>query len=792
MADVSAGGGGALSSRARLRAGADLHREVQAAREEGVEAEVVLRHSVVVRGWTCTIHGRADLVAEEDGWTVVEELKSSLLPGDALARASGFLAWERQLALYVCFAAAARRPSPIGRLRVISLVDGAERVFTVPLDPTLEPWLLGRLDRLVREREERLAWIARRRGSPVHFAHDAVRPGQDEVVEAVVSAVHQEGHLLMVAPTGVGKTAAVLHGVLRATVDRPARVWWATARTTQQAMVERTAAQVRARGTPLRSVTIRAREKACRRLGVPCEPATCPLLAELDEARLDAALDALSVLGTPDADALGRVAAAHRMCPYVLAQAWLPRCDLVIADYNYVFEPSMRLRDALEDAPCVLVVEEAHQLPDRAMDWGSPSLDTALVAAAFAALPGDAVWDPFRTVARAVAEALSEAPLLATGEGDGETLIVEVNLRRWRQLGDAVDDLGIAHAALRGVEEAAPADAWTELARAVHRFVGALGRAGEETVALWKGGPTVLLGNREEFPGGCLALTCRDPSRVLAPVFADARATISISATLAPTWFYRDRCGLAPDRVSEHHAPSPFDPSRRLALVVAGVSTEFKHRTRDRARIVALVEEIVAAVPGNVAVFFGSFEQLDDVMGAVSTPGRELLRQTPSMDERARTELLDRMRDPSAPFPRVLAGVLGGVFAEGVDLPGEALRAVAVVGPALPPPTLERRLLQAWYQERFGAGFDLAYVHPGMTRVVQAAGRVVRRPEDFGAVILVCQRFLRNTYAAHLPAAWAPERARAPGARLRVFFDSWEDSGAFVPAVPGGMTDREG
>ncbi|MDP2309320.1 MAG: helicase C-terminal domain-containing protein [Pseudomonadota bacterium] len=782
----------ALSDRARMRAGADLHRDLQATRRaesEGVSSEVTLRHSVVVRGWTCTVHGRADVVAEEGGRTVVEEIKSSLLDGDALAMAHTFPVWERQLAFYVSFAAAARRPDPVGRLRVVSLLDGAERIIQVPLDPALESWIVARLNELVLGREERLAWWARRRQLPVRFAHDEARTGQDAVVSAVEEGVRQGRHVLLVAPTGVGKTAAVLAGTLRAAAASGQRVWWATARTTQQAMVERTAAAMAARGTPVRSVTLRARERACRRGGEPCDPGACPLKEPAPD-RLDAALQALAALGQPDADALARVAAEHRLCPYALALSWLERCDLVICDYNYAFDPDVRLRLALADVPHVLVVEEAHQLPDRACEWGSPSIDSKLVSDVFAALPDDRSWAPFRALAHQVAEGIADAALLATGVGDKEAVLVEANTRRWVALRDAVDDLGLAHAALsQGYPRPAPLppllllaepppfpsaptppmDPWVVLARAVMRFAGALERAGEETVALWSPGPAVLPGTRLEVPGGRLALSCRDPSRVLGPRFTEAHATVSVSATLAPGWFYRDRCGMDAGRALEVEAPSPFPPERRRVLVVGGVSTEYKHRLRDRDKVADIVGRTLAAVPGNAAVFVSSFEQLRDLVAAVSLPGRELLVQTPAMDEGERARLLDRMRDPTAPRARVLVGVLGGLFAEGVDLPGEALRAVLVVGPALPPPTLERRLLQAWYEERFDQGFTLAYVQPGMTRVVQAGGRVVRGPGDRGVVVLICQRFLRNAYAEWLPAPWDPRRTRRP----------WEDVAAF-------------
>ena len=186
LGDRRARAASAMSDRARMRAGAELHRALQ---EDAEESEVGFHHSLVVREWTCTVHGRADLVVEEAGRTVVEEIKSTLLDGDGLAAAGAFPAWERQLAMYVCFAAAARRTDPIGRLRVVSLVDGAERIWSVALDPGLEGWMRARLEEAVLAREERLAWAARRRAAGVAFAHDTVRDGQQGAIDAAEAAV---------------------------------------------------------------------------------------------------------------------------------------------------------------------------------------------------------------------------------------------------------------------------------------------------------------------------------------------------------------------------------------------------------------------------------------------------------------------------------------------------------------------------------------------------------------------------------------------------------------------------
>lgn len=749
----------AMSSRARLAAGVAVHREVQeaaAAADARFQAEVRLKHVVVVREWVCTVHGRVDGLSEEDGRTVLEEIKSSALPSDQLDAVPGFPAWERQLAWYVHFAVAARMADPIGRLRVVSLLDGAQRLVLVRPDPALEAELHARLDGWVLERERRIAWRARRRHEPTVFAHDEARPGQDAIVAAVEAAVAESRHLLLSAPTGIGKTAAVLHGALRAAAARDLRVFWATARTTQQEMVERTLRDMAARGTPVRSATLRAKEKACLNGVVDCRPEVCAYAAgyrervqEPDATGLTA-LERLAEVARPTADDVATLGRERTLCPYALAADWAEAADVVIGDYNYAFDPDVR--GYADGKEWVVVVEEAHQLPDRAQGWGSPALPRALVDAALVALPEEGGWAALRALAREIGDALEDAALLSVGEVDG-TSIVEAHPRRWADLRDRVDEVALDHALLRAALPPDAPDPWLDLARGVARFADALQRASEETLALWT-------------PEG-LRLVCRDPSRLLGPVFGAARASVAVSATLHPTWFWRERCGLHPDRVDTLDVEPPFPPENRRVVVVPGISTAYKHRSRDKERIADALERTVAAVPGNAAVFFGSFEQMGELTAEVTWDGRERVMQTPAMAEADRARLLQRMREPGP--PRVLCAVLGGVFAEGIDLPGDALSAAIVVGPALPPPGAERSLLQAWYEDRFDQGFELAYVQPGMTRVVQAAGRVVRGPEDRGLVVLLCQRFLRHEFAAYLPSHWDVTRSSKP----------WEVAGGF-------------
>lgn len=781
-----AGRGLAMSGGARLLAGRRLHAEVQAGweGEEDPVAEVPLQWTTIVRGWACTVSGRVDGLGEEDGRLVIEELKSTALDAEGLDVTTGFPAWEDQLALYVYMATQTHRREACGRLRVVSLVDGSERLVHVAAADAWGEKLRRYLDALVYERERWLAWQTRRREAPVRFAWETAREGQEEMRAAVNDAVEGGQHLLLVAPTGIGKTAAVLHGVLAATARSGCGVYWATARTTQQVMVERTAREMITRGTPLRVVTLRAREKACSRtvgpggrVVVDCRAEACPASAGYRD-RAPTALEHLPFPGLADAEAVRAEAGRMMVCPYELAVDAGRTADLVIGDYNPCFDPAMPLKRLFGERPWVLVVDEAHQLPERAMGYGSPSLPLALAEAAVASTrrPG---FDALYPLAVEIRDEIAETGLRAeevipveSGEAGGATgeLLVEVSRARWRDLRERVDEVAIDHARLRSragpplLDDAdldsvdfgaAPdelsEDPWHTLSQAVFRFVDTLERAGEETVALWS--PPGIPGAE---PG--LRLYCRDPSGILGPRFAEAAASVSMSATLYPTWFQRDRCGLDPARVRELRIPSPFPPEHRRVQVVGGVSTTWKDRDKERGRLTTLLDTLVAEVPGNVVIYFASYAQLRDLCANATLGGRERLTQSADATDAERATLLAEL-EAEGP-PRVLLAVLGGAFAEGIDIPNRALQAAIIVGPALPPPSVERALLQQWYEERYDEGFTLAYVHPGMTRVVQAAGRVVRGPEDRGRVVLVCRRFLRHEYQAWLPPDWNVERRR--------------------------------
>jgi DNA excision repair protein ERCC-2 len=255
---------------------------------------------------------------------------------------------------------------------------------------------------------------------------------------------------------------------------------------------------------------------------------------------------------------------------------------------------------------------------------------------------------------------------------------------------------------------------------------------------------------------GRIKILCKDPSRFLGGVINRAHAAIGLSATLSPPEFYTGLLGFETGRTAFVEIPNPFPLENRRVVIDPTVATTYRARPTNYERIAERLAGFADTVPGNCLALFPSYAFLSEVTGRMKLRTKRVLIQRQADSEQERDLLLQALR--SAIFGDILlVAVAGGVFAEGVDYPGEVLKAVAVVGPCLPALTLEQQLLKDYYEERFDRGFEYSFVVPGMTRVVQAAGRLIRSPQDTGVIALFDQRFLHAPYRHYLPADWLPE-----------------------------------
>lgn len=728
--------------------------------------EVALAHTFDHRGWTVTVAGRADGIRREpDGTLVVEEIKS-VRRGGGLAPAQRDL-YLRQAQLYAWLIHRIEGAPVAAELVLIEI--GTANVERVEVDLDLkgiEAGVKRRLNSMLRawDVERRAAEARREAAGRMTFPYPAPRPGQEEITAAVERALAEREHLLLEAATGIGKTVAALYPALRWCLEHGKRLFVLTAKTTQQEMATAVLSLLNDEAA-FRSLRLKAKAKMCANDQVLCHEEYCPYArdyyAKLQSTRIVERL--LEDFPDLPPDAIFDAARGAVVCPFEVSLELTGRVQAVVCDYNYAFDPYVALTDFGADrdlSDVVLVIDEVHNLVDRGRGYYSPELSAAAARRAGERIAADGGAAIHRRIAglclelaaaieRAVEDALDLGdPAAAQGFGEEGERAVESPLAEepfWelRPRLDAAFVDYLEHN--RDTRSHRADDPFVALYFEVLRFLnGLVHSAGDAAFSHCS-----AFGPR----GASVRVLCKDPSRFLGRVIGRCHSVIGLSATLSPPEFYRDLLGFEPARTSALSLPNPFPADNRRIVIDASIATTWRERPAYYPWIAERLAAFAESVPGNLLALFPSYRFLAEVASRLPAGSKRVLIQERAAGDREREEILGHLRN--ALFGDVLLlAVAGGVFAEGVDYPGDALKAVAVVGPCLPAVSLEQQLLKEYYQERFDRGFEYAFVVPGMTRVVQAAGRLIRSAEDTGVIALLDRRFLREPYAGFLPEHW--------------------------------------
>ncbi len=707
------------------------------------------------RGWRVTLEGRADgLRRDADGALVVEEIKSVRGGGPAPAVIETY----RQQALLYCWVLHRLGEERV-RAELVLIEIGRGQAEREPLEPdfeALETAVRRRLTTLLREfQSERQARLARQEASTgLAFPYPSLRPGQPQIIEAVERALAHREHLLLEAATGIGKTAAALFPSLRFALAHDKRLFVLTAKTLQQRMAL-TVLELLNPEDRFRSLQLRAKAKMCANDQVLCHEEYCPYARDyaLKLQRSSIVARLLAAHGTLLPDEIFAAACSAEVCPFEVSLELASSVQVIVGDYNYAFAPYVALSDFAAESDlsgAILVIDEIHNLVDRGRGYYSPELAAAAPLRA-AEERGRRGGEPLHRRIAGLCRELAAAIETAVGRGlegeaaAAETALPEDDLWALRSEMDAAFLDYLEHQ--REAKSFRAEDPFVDLYFDFLRFLDVLAVSDDAAFS-----HCVERGDGQAR----MRILCKDPSRFLGAVLGRAHAVIGLSATLSPPEFYRDLLGFDRRRTVTVSIPNPFPRRHRRVVIDGSVATTWRARPDNYGPIGERLARFADEVPGNCLALFPSYEFLSRVAAGLTPRRKRVLVQSRADGDREREAILEALRSAVLGDVLLLA-VAGGVFAEGVDYPGDTLKAVAVVGPCLPAVSLERELLQRYYQEGFERGFEYAFVVPGMTRVVQAAGRLIRSPEDTGVIALLDRRFLLEPYRRHLPADWLPE-----------------------------------
>ncbi len=737
---------GKRAEREAMQAGSRLHRKLQRRMGAGYQAEVPLKYRVRMEDFDCIVEGRADGIFTEDDLVTIDEIKGVYRDVSLLEEPM-----EVHKAQAMCYAYIYGVQQELTRIQVRMTYCNLEteelRYFSCPYElQELEKWF----GQLMREYEKwasfQAGWRDTLRTSirSLEFPFP-YREGQRELAYGVYRTIARKKRLFIQAPTGVGKTMSAVFPAVKAMGEGLGdKLFYLTAKTITRTVAEDAFTILRRKGLRLKSVTLTAKEKLCICQETDCNPDHCPY-AKGHYDRVNEAVYQLLTQGPDDLNRETLLSWAHQyqVCPFEMSLDVSTWTDGVICDYNYVFDPNVRLKRFFSEGvkgEYLFLIDEAHNLVERGREMFSASLCKEDFLELKRKIKGR-----YRKVERGL-ERCNRYLLELKRECDTYQLQEDIgafSLMVMSLMGEleAILEEGLEPELQKEVQEF-----WFGL----RDFLNIYDRLDENYVVYSE------LSGDGRFR---LKLFCVETAKNLRECLDKGNSGIFFSATLLPMPYYKHLLGEEEDYAV--YARSPFSRKQRLILIGRDVSSRYTRRSRSEyERIASYLRALAEGRRGNYLLFFPSYKMLVEVYEIFTElygeEAAECLLQSPGMNEEKREEFLKEFRreDEEGKKSRLGFCVMGGIFSEGIDLKGDALIGAAVIGTGLPLVCNEREILKTFYEKRGMDGFAYAYRYPGMNKVLQAAGRVIRTPEDRGIVLLLDDRFLNSEYKRLFPLEW--------------------------------------
>ncbi len=706
-------------------------------------------------GYDFTIQGRIDGLYELKERVEVEEIKSVILTSKEFnsLNIEKYPEFSEQL-LFYCYLLylqdGAREIRPY--LTLINIVNDKERMFPLNFSPlAIENLLFNRLQLIIEKilYEEKLRINKQKKFSSLKFDLKEERPQQNKMMEVVRDSLSSQKHLMISAPTGTGKTAGAIIPALEYAITEGKKLFYCTSKNTQQEIVQQTLQPLKSSDAEITALFLRSVQKMCVNDVFFCHEDYCPYAKDYrDRLSGSNAIDTLLQDKLILPDKIIKEGRNQKLCPAELMLDVAIHCDVIVGDYNYVFDPTVYLRRIFNQkdySDWILIIDEAHNLYQRGLGYYSPQLSRKQLRSLIKdhASKKTKVYKDIISILRKIDNSYDDILKDAAAWHPGDQFCdITLDLKLWETYNSAYETAFIKYLIHKVKKKiVVQNDPFEDFYYALRRFIQ-ITRLNEDIYKLYL----------DAAGGGILNIQCCDPSSPLGQRIDGFHSVIAMSATLDPITYYQEVLGFPQDQTDQIVLDSPFPVQNRKMIIIPNVSTKFSKRHDAFPAYARIIKEIVAIKPGNYLIFFPSFEFMQNVNLFLGSLPFERMLQRPRMSDIEREEYLDALRDPDS--PRLLLAVMGGIFSEGVDYLGDMCIGVILFSPALPQVNYARELIRDYYETRQGNGFEYAYIYPGINKVIQAAGRLIRSHQDKGIIVLVGERFAEEQINSLLPDYW--------------------------------------
>ncbi len=732
---------------ARAVDGTRIHKLIQSSSGDNYDSEVMLKYVYEGEELEIEVSGRADGIIREGDRYTIDEIKSTTKPLKEITEDMNPLHWAQAKGYGFIFALKNEIETIDIQLTYYQLEEDKiirfKKSFCIQ---ELKNDFIGLIEEYLGWAEKIDRWIKLRDQTieQLQFPYGEFRKGQRKLAVSVYTALKEKEKLFLKAPTGIGKTLGTAFPTLKYMGEEGLeKIFYLTAKTITRTAAEDAFHKMRCGGLRLKTLTITAKDKICIDNTKKCDPEECEYAKGFFDKLKPAIKDIFENEDSFDRNTILEYSEKHKLCPFEYSLSLAECSDVIICDYNYAYDPRVFLRRFFGESKknYAVLVDEAHNLVDRAREMYSAEIYKQPILDIRKKIEDDFpnVVKTLNKINRFMIEARKECE-----ESDGVVLKKEAPDMLYPYLTRFIEQ------SEEILENGANKEYFDEFMEFYFKAVG--------MVRTWEFYDGNYVTYYEKMGQDIkIKLFCLDPSKVLQDKMKMVRSTILFSATLIPLDYYMKLLG-GNDESLRLSLESSFEQKNLCLLVNDKISTKYREREKTILQLCNEIMNVVLSKKGNYMIFFPSYKYMNDALEILNMAGFnhkiDLIVQDVSMNEREREEFLqefDKERESSmAAFT-----VMGGIFGEGIDLTGDRLTGAIIVGVGLPQICFERDIIKQHFNDKGKNGFNYSYVYPGMNRVLQAAGRVIRTEEDRGVVLLIDERFSYGAYKGLFPEEWS-------------------------------------